>query len=534
MRDRHFKMESAEDVLQIARPGDWATSLDFRAAFNHISVEVELRPYLCFLFGGRCYQYQAMPFGLKQAPRTFTRLMKRAVAAVRERWKTRMVFYMDDSLLLFKREEQARRETKEIATFFAALGWTLAEDKCQMEPTQVVDFLGWRWDCAGAHVSTVPKRKAALLAEVRRALAACQERNRVQTRTLAGLIGKLNFLRLQSRDAALHLQKLDAIKVQAVRAAGWSGYAQMHPGASGDLKWWARELRLNRPRLWEPAPTKAGITTDASPMGWGVELVMGKQRSFAYGLWSADQRAWTSNAKELTAVRLALQHFANSLSKIAPLSLAIQSDNTTTVQVVNNRRAAPSLVYHLRRLLQVCRRLRVEPRASYLPGVQNDTADRLSRMGSLIEYHLKPAILQELLGEAEFEPTLDVFQREPALSQLTDPSLRLQSHKQCLNRSWEGERLLLHPPLNLIAATLRRLRSEPTPALMITPAWTSQPWSSALAEVAERQVHLGQYDVVMETTPEFRRAGWRLPPGNVVASVLATRTTRARPSWDDC
>jgi putative transposase len=108
MAPRHFTMESALDVLEIARPGDWATSLDFHAAFNHISVDVGLRPYLCFHFAGRYFQYQAMPFGLMQAPQTFTRVMKPAVTAVRSRWKVRMIFYMDDSLLLFSHEEQAR------------------------------------------------------------------------------------------------------------------------------------------------------------------------------------------------------------------------------------------------------------------------------------------------------------------------------------------------------------------------------------------------------------------------------------------
>jgi hypothetical protein len=101
----HFKMETAEDVLRLARPGDWGTSLDFSSAVNHIAVSSQLKPYLCFLHRGRYFQYQAMPFGLTQASFTFTRLMKRAVTAVRARWKVRMVFYMDDSLLLFEQEE---------------------------------------------------------------------------------------------------------------------------------------------------------------------------------------------------------------------------------------------------------------------------------------------------------------------------------------------------------------------------------------------------------------------------------------------
>jgi hypothetical protein len=101
---------------------------------------------------------------------------------------------------------------------------------------------------------------------------------------------------------------------------------------------------------------------------------------------------------------------------------------------------------------------------------------------------------------------------------------------QCLSESWEGERLFLHPPLNRITAVLERLHREPTPALLITPAWTSQSWCLILAEMVERQFLLGTFDEAMQTTALFRTASWRLPPGKVVATLLGTRTTRDAPS----
>jgi ribonuclease HI len=530
MKDRHFKMESAEDVLQIARAGDWATSLDFRAAFNHLTVDSALRPYLCFQFAGRYYQYLAMPFGLKQAPRVFTRLMKRAVAAVRERWKTRMVFYMDDSLLLFQREEQARKETKEIAAFFSSLGWSLAEDKCQFEPVQTIHFLGWQWNCAGAHVAVIPKRRLALISEIKAALAACEARNKVPTLKLAGLIGRLSFLRLQTSEASLHLMALDSIKVGAVRRAGWSSYAPMHPGASGDLKWWLHTVTRNVPRPWEPPPVRSTLTTDASPNGWGAELKVGMSSSFTFGHWKEQQRRMSSNAKELTAVRMALAAFSHVFRDLNPSTVIVESDNTTAVHVINNKRAAISLATILRSLLTCAGRLRVNLRAVYLPGIRNDTADRLSRMGELTGFYLKSAVLESLLRDAHFTPTLDVFAREPDLWRQTAAAERpeaealWQGHGPLLR--WEGEHLYLHPPLNKIGTVLRRLQRERTPALLVTPNWTSQPWSPILAQMVEEQIHLGPYDNVMETTPSFRHAGWRLPPGEVVASILATRMTR--------
>jgi ribonuclease HI len=400
-----------------------------------------------------------------------------------------------------------------------------------MEPTQIIDFLGWRWNCAGAHITMIPKRRANLLLQVRRALQACETRSEVPTRVLAGLVGQLNFLRLQNSEAGLHLKALDAIKVRAVRATGWGGVAVMNPSASGDLKWWMRTLLHNTPRTWETPPVKATLTTDASPTGWGAELKVGKARHYAFGRWKEQQRRLTSNAKELTAVRMALAHFANAVRGLAPATVTVQSDNTTTVHIINNKRAAISLCAHLRDLLNRARQMRVDLRAIYIPGVQNDTADRLSRLGKLTGFHVRDVILTKLLEETQFHPTLDVFAREPSLWQLNKSSDRQEAaalwegHGWLL--PWSGERLFLHPPINKIARALHRLQLEPTPTLLITPGWRSQPWSPILAEMLEKEYRLGTFDSVMTTTPEFRHAGWRLPPGEVVASLLATRTMRA-------
>jgi hypothetical protein len=238
----------------------------------------------------------------------------------------------------------------------------------------------------------------------------------------------------------------------------------------------------------------------------------------------------TSNAKELTAVRMALGAFTHVLREMAPATVLVESDNTTAVQVINNKRAAISLCPILRNLLACLRRMRLALRAVYLPGIQNDTADRLSRMGELTGFCLQESVMTELLREAEFEPTLDVFAREPSLWEQTgaaerpEANILWQGEGMLLN--WQGERLFLHPPLHRIAATLRRLQREPTPALLITPNWGSQPWSPILAELVEKQIHLGSYDHVMSTTPEFRREGWRLPPGEVIASILGTKMTK--------
>jgi hypothetical protein len=213
----------------------------------------------------------------------------------------------------------------------------------------------------------IPKRRTALLSEISDMLAACESRRQVPTLKLAGLIGHLNFLRFQSSETALHLMALDLIKVGAVRRAGWNSYALMHPGASGDLRWWIHVVTSNVPRPWEPPPHRATLTTDASPSGWGAELRVGSSRIFGYGAWTVFQKSMTSNAKELSAVRGALGVFSRKLRGMTPATIIVESDNTTAVHVINNKRAAPTLCPMLRTLLNYVQRMRLHLKAIYTP-----------------------------------------------------------------------------------------------------------------------------------------------------------------------
>jgi ribonuclease HI len=523
LRDVHFRMEGVEVAQALMRQGDWATSLDFKSAYSHVPVHRDLRPFLCFEYKGETYQYRGMPFGVKHAPRVFTRLMKRAVTAVRKRWGVRMTFYMDDSLLLFPTSEAAERQTREIATFFQTLGWTLSEEKCQFSPSQQIEFLGWSWDLRTYTVCTAENKRHSLRTLLTSWLRKAERRCRAPVRDLAGLIGRLNFLRLQYPEASLHLKQLDGLKVRTVQERGWNAVCTVTPKLAGDLKWWAAAVSRNTPHSLHRPPVVASLTTDASPVGWGAVLEESGQTHLTFGIWRKGLQ-WTSNTRELSAVRLALQSFSPQLRLLPNTSLLVRSDNTTTVADINSLRAPKSLLTHLLRLLSVARALRVTLTALHLPGVQNQAADRLSRMGSEREYTLRPCIRQALMEELHFWPTVDAF--DAGGDQATDHGLR--GPRDGLRIAWGGLDLFLHPPINLLMATLTKLRAEPARAILIHPAWESQPWSTLILKGAVRQMDLGSFDEVMDTTPRFRSEGWRLPPGNVVASMMDTRTTAVR------
>ena len=70
-----FHMESARSIQQSMNPDESACSIDLIDAYFHIPIHPKFRKYLRIAVLGKVYQFKAMPFGLKIAPRIFTKVM---------------------------------------------------------------------------------------------------------------------------------------------------------------------------------------------------------------------------------------------------------------------------------------------------------------------------------------------------------------------------------------------------------------------------------------------------------------------------
>ncbi|KAA6356054.1 MAG: hypothetical protein EZS28_048419, partial [Streblomastix strix] len=68
-------MNGTDQVRDLIRKGDWATSLDLKSAFHHLIVYPSHRPYLAFEAMGKVYQYRAMPFGTQHSPIFFAQAL---------------------------------------------------------------------------------------------------------------------------------------------------------------------------------------------------------------------------------------------------------------------------------------------------------------------------------------------------------------------------------------------------------------------------------------------------------------------------
>jgi ribonuclease HI len=534
LRKIKFKMEDNR-VLQFLLPqGAYATSKDISKAYLHIHVQEQDQPFLCFSHDNETFCYTSMPFGLSTAPRTFTLLMRKCIQAIRQRWEVTALHYLDDLLFLHNDPAYLRKATEEIDRFLSWLGWITNNEKSEPEPKQVFVFLGWEWDSRTRTVK-LPANKARDILHALRHFNSILEANLpTSARRLAKMIGTLGATRFQFRQASLHLRSLDTCKIAMLKACGWDGKArvEMSREVREEIHWWMQAITTNEPRRVTHTPPQATMFTDASPIGWGAHVqIYGEDDLLMHGRW---RRKATSNALECAAVEKALRQLRRWEEGRHISSVLVRSDNTTTCYNINRQSAGDTLLPPLLSLLRYAERAQIELVAEHVPGVENSTADRISRISPGGDYALRPETMQKIEMTWGVRIGADLFAsgwnaKHPLyFSPQRDRNAR---GRNAFAARWAQFTLpLLHPPIPLLPRVLRRLQLERMQAIVILPLWTRQPWGALLRSMAVHTLDLGPAEEVLIRGRGMATVRADLPPGNMAAVLTDTRTTREKRS----
>ena len=150
LKTEKFKMETPETIRTSLQQGEWVTSVDFRDAYFHIPIQEHSRKYLRFHVQGRIYQFKALPFGLSTAPMEFTVIAKE-VKLMATHQGVRIHQYLDDWLVRATSPQTCAKMCQD-------LGWLVNLEKSELEPKQVFDFVGYRFDLRSGRVRPTPDR----------------------------------------------------------------------------------------------------------------------------------------------------------------------------------------------------------------------------------------------------------------------------------------------------------------------------------------------------------------------------------------
>jgi hypothetical protein len=122
-----FPLPRQEDILQTLTGSQWLSTLDALAGFTQVSITQKDKEKTAFRSHRGLHQFNRMPFGLKNGPSTFQRIMQKVLAPFL--WIFALVYIDDIVVFSFTFEDHL----KHLDSVFQAIhkaGITLSPDKC--------------------------------------------------------------------------------------------------------------------------------------------------------------------------------------------------------------------------------------------------------------------------------------------------------------------------------------------------------------------------------------------------------------------
>ena len=294
-------MDTPENVRATLQPGMWVTSIDLKDAYFHIPIHPKHQKFLRFQVLGKVYQFRALPFGLNTSPRLFTK-----IAAQLKKMGICMGIqvhqYIDDWLNRALSEKDVGRKTQSLLNLIEELGWTVNQEKSDLIPFQVFEFLSYRFDLARGLVFPTEKwfQKFLLL------LSPLLKNPLTTPRMLMTVLGLMEATSKEVPLGCLHMRP-----IQQALALLWDWKSpldtpiKISPQVQAHIRWWTIRDNVMEGVPLHPPQAMFVVYTDASMEGWGAHCTF----HTAQGKWSAQERSLHINVLELKAVFKALQAF---------------------------------------------------------------------------------------------------------------------------------------------------------------------------------------------------------------------------------
>jgi len=507
---RTCRYESLGVLRRLMRRGDWLWSIDLASAYHHVGMHPDSQKYFTFAIetsqGVEYFSASALSFGWTLSPWYFTQTMKPIVAFMRGQASTasrphatrlpaprvphplRALPWLDDFMFMLQGSasyEEALLARDFSFTTFDRLGVGRNVLKGQADPShRLEDHLGFTIDSElGAFLLTERREKKLRLGALSLLSTASHHARRVPSRELASFAGLGSASALALPLARCWLRApFDDLATQR----GWKGGVRLSGQSLADIRQFTRlrGSRLVGRHIWLRPDTATGHV-DAGPRGWGGDLDESRARPPVLGFWSAREAELHITHRELIAVRLYVEHYAEAL---AGRRLLLHEDNQAVVAILASLTSrSPELMAELRVLLELLDLHDISLRAVYIRSALNVVADFYSRAARPREYAVAPHVFSQVAGWWG-APSVDAF--ASTASAVTHrfwseaPTLGAEG-SDAFGQQWRGERVWAHPPPHLLPQLAQFLRADPSiEALVCAPFWPGTSWFTELLELS--------------------------------------------------
>ena len=379
IRYEHFKMEGLHTVQSFIRRNDLMTKIDLSDFYMHFLIGKADRRYMRFMWEGKKYECIGMPFGLAPAPRLATKIMAPVIRYLRS-CGLRVAIYIDDLILLSRSYKESIAHTQLLVDTLHKLGFSIHPEKVQLIPSRSSEFLGTQVNSRKMQFR-VPRDKIRSTRREIRAVFRENECGTLTVRKFCSLLGKLNSLSGAVVSAQLHLWPLHHLMRQQLMRTTYKDLMHLNSPVVEEMQWWHDEMHQWSGKAIISARCQMVVTTDASGLGWGGWWRpfghSGKLKDEARGFWLPSEEGMSSNARELSGVKLTIQagleHFRNRV-------VLVETDNKVTQAYINHLGGRSIFLNSIARdLWSMCYRAHILLVAVHRPGKVNVRADRLSR-----------------------------------------------------------------------------------------------------------------------------------------------------------
>ena len=135
-----YPLPNIQDLLNRIGKKSIFSGIDLAGAYHCVPMREEDRPKTAFSCPYGLYQFKSMPFGLKSAGATFSRLIQQVLQDLPMEI---VLYYLDDVLILSENIPDHIRDLTDVLKRFKETGLKLQPKKCHFF-TKTIDFLGHR------------------------------------------------------------------------------------------------------------------------------------------------------------------------------------------------------------------------------------------------------------------------------------------------------------------------------------------------------------------------------------------------------
>lgn len=466
----HFKMETLSHVLQLITPGCFMASVDLKDAYFSFPVSQSDRKYLRFFWEGELLEFTCLPNGLAEAPRKFTKALKAPFAWLRARGFDNSS-YIDDSFLMGETYDHCVNNVGATISLLDDLGFTMHPEKSVLIPSHVLVYLGFVINSLLMSV-TLTRDK---VQKIRNKCLSLLNKRTCTIRELAELIGTLVAVEPGVDAAPLFIKRLEHQKDFGLKLSrgNFEGTITLDQVVKDDIQWWVDNVHQVDRKLLRSDPS-VEITSDSSDFAWGGV----RNGVSAGGPWSATERSWHINVKELIAAHLTLKTFCD-LERNVHIRLLL--DNSTSVSYINGFGGRkPGLNDVARKIWLWARDRNIWLTAVHLPGVLNVKADAASRKeyGFEGEWKLSAHVFQELehlygMFDIDLFASRINTQCELFFAWKNDPNA---IGIDALLQRWNYANMYAFPPFSIIGRIIQKIAKDRVEVKIVLPLWPGQFW----------------------------------------------------------